>query len=217
MVKNGYGSLPLHVILQRNTKMDSTTKEHLAYALVEANAEALVVEGGVGKRTPLHIAFTDYISPALACYMIQVGRRATTMKDKKGWLPIHVACSRHCSPEKLQMLLDASPSSLHELTKDGQSLLSLAMSTATKSHPNFALIRKLKEELHKAGVSTAGITTCSMVVTTPRVKTKKVAKQPTRSKKRRQIQPNDDAAADLLIHFHNANVSHQSPSCIEEV
>ena len=64
-IKNGYGSLALHVLCQRNTKMDSKTKERLMRALVEAYKPALVLEGGVGKRTPLHIIFTDYVSPGI--------------------------------------------------------------------------------------------------------------------------------------------------------
>jgi hypothetical protein len=57
-IKNGYGSLPLHVIAQRNTKMDAQTKEKLIFELVKAHKNALMEQGGVGKRTPLHIIFT---------------------------------------------------------------------------------------------------------------------------------------------------------------
>lgn len=57
-IKNGYGSLPLHVISQRNTKMDAPTKELLIGELVRAHQGALLQPGGVGKRTPLHIIFT---------------------------------------------------------------------------------------------------------------------------------------------------------------
>jgi hypothetical protein len=56
--KNGYGSLPLHVIAQRNTKIDASTKEKLIIALIQAYKGALKEEGGLGKRTPLHIIFT---------------------------------------------------------------------------------------------------------------------------------------------------------------
>lgn len=57
-IKNGYGSLPLHVIAQRNTKMDAQAKEKLIFDLVTAYKGALFEEGGVGKRCPLHIIFT---------------------------------------------------------------------------------------------------------------------------------------------------------------
>jgi hypothetical protein len=57
-IKNGYGSLPLHVIAQRNTKMIAETKGKLIFAFVKAYKGALMEEGGVGKRTPLHIIFT---------------------------------------------------------------------------------------------------------------------------------------------------------------
>jgi len=50
--------LPLHVIAQRNTKMDSATKETLIRDLMHAYPAALTQQGGVGMRTPLHIIFT---------------------------------------------------------------------------------------------------------------------------------------------------------------
>jgi hypothetical protein len=84
--------------------------------------------------------YQDYISPRLTKMMIEHGQQACFKRDKKGYLPAHVACSRHCSPEKLLMLLAANPDSLTSRTNDGHSLLSLAMSTATKSHPNYALV-----------------------------------------------------------------------------
>jgi hypothetical protein len=149
-IRNGYGSLPLHVISQRNTKMDSETKERLIHELVRVYPQALNQEGGVGKRTPLHIAFTDYISPELARLMIDAGKEAAFKQDRKGWLPIHVAVSRHCSPEKLSMLLEVNPKSLYAKTFKGESLLTLAKKCATKSHPNFRLISELEDRLSNA-------------------------------------------------------------------
>lgn len=57
-IKNGYGSLPLHVIAQRNTHITSSVKEKLIVKMIEAYDQALVEEGGTGRRTPLHIIFT---------------------------------------------------------------------------------------------------------------------------------------------------------------
>jgi hypothetical protein len=72
-IKNGYGSLPLHVISQRNTKIDSNTKEILISALIKAFPGALAEEGGVGKRTPLHIIFTGiYFDPNVSWLAIMV-------------------------------------------------------------------------------------------------------------------------------------------------
>lgn len=147
-IRNGYGSLPLHVITQRNTKMDAKTKEGLILLLIEAYPAAIVQPGGVGKRTPLHIAFTDYISPNLARAMIQSGLEAAKMRDRKGWLPVHVACSRHCSPEKLRLLLSANPTALTAKTDEGETLMDLARRTATRTHPNFALMTELAKQMH---------------------------------------------------------------------
>ena len=57
-VKNGYGSYPLHVINQRNTKMDSTTKQRIIRELIHAYPAALTEKCGKSRRTPLHIVFT---------------------------------------------------------------------------------------------------------------------------------------------------------------
>jgi hypothetical protein len=78
------------VICQRNTKIDSKTKETLIFALINAYPQALAMEGGVGRRTPLHIIFTDYVSPRLTSAMIQKGNRAMFMRDKNGVRSISV-------------------------------------------------------------------------------------------------------------------------------
>ena len=91
--------------------------------------------------------FQDYISPNLTRILIENGKEACFMTDKKGYLPAHVACMRHCSPEKLRMLLAVHPGSLYEKTDEGETLLSLATSTATKSHPNYALIDELNRQM----------------------------------------------------------------------
>lgn len=95
---------------------------------------------------------SDYISPRVTELMIQYGPQACFMRDKKGYLAAHVACSRHCSPEKLRMLLAVNPESLVTRTNDGQTLLSLAIGTATKSHPNYALIDAIRTKLDGIGV-----------------------------------------------------------------
>jgi hypothetical protein len=216
-IKNGYGSLPLHVIAQRNTKMDAPTKELLIRKLVLAHKEALTEPGGVGKRTPLHIIFTDYISPSLTKMMIDHGANACFMRDKKGFLPAHVACSRHCSPEKLRMLLDVNPTALRDETGDGHTLLSLATSTATKSHPNYALIDELNRQLAVASgqvpaedynLTTSPLCTDKLsVYHTPQTSDASISMDSFESpltsrriRKRKLVVP-EDAAVNLLLHF----------------
>jgi len=146
-IANGQGSLPIHAILQRNIKMDSRTRETLATALIKAYPESLLKASSPGGRTALHVAFTDFVSPQLIRMMIAMGPAACFLRDGNGHLPVHIAVSRHCSKEKLDILLEVSPSSLFATTREGESLLDLAKSKATKSHPNKNLIRELKERL----------------------------------------------------------------------
>lgn len=92
------------------------------------------------------------------------------MPDKHGFLPIHIACSRHCSPDKLELLLDVNPASLYAVTHDGSTPLSLAESTATKSHPNYTLIVHLKKELARAKRSQSFIRSGFPVPVSPEIK-----------------------------------------------
>ena len=125
--------------------------------------------------------------------MIENGPKACFMKDKKGYLPAHVASSRHCSPEKLQMLLDVNPNALEELSNDGHTLLSLAIDTATRSHPNYALIDLLRQKLDEKCMRHHVTDETIEVV----------------SRKRKVS--DDESAAGLLMHFakqRNATVGH---------
>ena len=66
-----------------------------------------------------------------------------------------IQVSRHVSPDKLRMLLDANPASIHEVTNDRKTALQLAKDTATRSHPNFALIEAIEAALGKGKRSAA--------------------------------------------------------------
>jgi hypothetical protein len=147
---------------------------------------------------------TDYISPRLTEMMIQYGQKACFMKDRKEFLPAHVACSRHCSPEKLQMLLRVNPEALRCTTYDGSTLLSLATTTATKSHPNYALIDELRRQLEEAGLNNEFPVRVSSDDTNED-DDKKVATTTTttkrRSRKRKVTADDGDDPANLLLHF----------------
>ena len=89
----------------------------------------------------------DYVSPKLTKFIIENGPEACFMKDNKSCLPAHIACMRHCSPEKLRMLLAVNPAALHAKNDENKTLLDLAKSKATPAHPNYALIDELQKQL----------------------------------------------------------------------
>ena len=153
--------------------------------------------------------------------MIRLGKQACFLKDKKGYLPAHVACSRHCSPEKLAMLLEANPGAIYEKNNKGETLLSLARSTATRSHPNFALIADLERRYKEAGISfeerivtpispdRPGSGTSSAGIGRGR---KRKARSNTRTRKvtmdsitEEQVREDMGDPAALLLHFSQAN------------
>lgn len=68
--------------------MDKMMQEDVILALIDAYPHALLLPSGVIKRTPLHIAFTDYKFYGLIQPMIQRGKEATAMRDTNGSLPI---------------------------------------------------------------------------------------------------------------------------------
>lgn len=196
-LSNGYGSLPLHVVTQRNTKLKSTLKEDIIRRLIKAYPEALLVPGGVGKRTPVHVVFTDYIAPDIVQDMVTLAPKACFMTDKKGYLAAHVACSRHCSPAKLQMLLAVNPDALYATTNAGDTLLSLAKSTATKTHPNHLLIRAIQNHLRAAnGKEPVRI----MSHTLPLKKRKPAVVVSAAAPPSKRVKLVDDSAS-LLLHF----------------
>ena len=79
--------------------------------------------------------------------MIENGPSACKLKDSKGYLPAHVACSYRCSLEKLRMLLKAHPEFLIERTDEGDTLLSLAKAFKYCARP---LIRELERMVEMA-------------------------------------------------------------------
>jgi hypothetical protein len=54
------------------------------------------------------------------------------MKDKKGYMPAHVAVPTvgNWSPKELQMRLSVNPSAVYEQTNENETLLELATNTA---------------------------------------------------------------------------------------
>jgi hypothetical protein len=120
--------------------------------------------------------------------MIQHGRHACYKRDRKGYLPAHVACSRHCSPEKLRLLLAVYQGALYETTNDGATLLSLATKTATRSHPNYALLNELRVQLDAAARSSMA-TSYGLA---PAVSTSSETSSPLRSR----LDSNDSARSD---------------------
>jgi hypothetical protein len=150
--------------------------------------------------------------------MIQNGKQACYMRDKNGYLPVHVACSRHCSPQKLRMLLKVYPDSLYARTQKGEMPLDLALKKATKNHPNIALIDDLQKRMdasHYAvgaiaddaagaayshgsqGHSTTTVTSTTMVGTSD-------GQQRHPHRKRKTEDP-----ASLLLHFSRASTESQ--------
>jgi len=132
--RNSFGITCLHLITQGSVNFDSETKETLIFALIHAYPDALIVAGGIGKRTPLHNIFTGGCSCTykLTSFLIRKRKQATFKEDDNKWLPIHVACSYHVCPNVLKLLIVANPDSIHVTTSSGDTALSLAVSTATR-------------------------------------------------------------------------------------
>jgi hypothetical protein len=71
-MRNGNGSLPLHCIAQRSVKFDYRTKEMLIRKIMNAYSKAVNQQGGIGKRTPLHVIFTgSYLLLLYVCVYIE--------------------------------------------------------------------------------------------------------------------------------------------------
>jgi len=148
------GSLPLHVALYRDNKLDSLTRERVVEALVKIYPHAVSIQEysnvrKTGGKTPLHIMGRQYSSTGIARKLIQASLAAVKIRDDKGWLPIHHACRWRSSPEKLKLLIDAYPKSVFQTTHDSlkKTPLDLVRDDATKDRPHLALIAILKDSM----------------------------------------------------------------------
>lgn len=204
---NGLGSLPIHTLLQRNVQMDAESREALALALIDAYPESLLIPGGVGGRLPLHIAFTDYLPTSVISKILEIAPSSCFVRDRKGWLPIHIACSRNTSQEKLRMLFDVNPSLLYAHTTQGETLLQLATSAATDSHPNKSAITAIKARLQtwkgeKVYVALEGAAvdnkTNPLFLLARQVSTPLPPPPPSR-RSRRQIKPTAKVRMDMVV------------------
>ena len=151
----------------------------------------------------------DYVSLELVKTMIEHGKQSCFMVDKHGFLPVHVACSRHCSPQKLEMLLKTNPASLFAKTYNGDTLLSLAMNTATKSHPNNALIYEIRKRMDlalPAATSTAATATANAV---PTVVTSECHEDPLHSPDQSKLKQLPSSANALPLAWNCDNVDIQ--------
>ena len=74
------------------------------------------------------------------------------------------------SPGKLEKLLEVNPGALTEKNNQKATLLRLATSTATKSHPNNALIKYLEERMKEAGYEPQSRRLCNHAYPAPGIK-----------------------------------------------
>mmetsp|Transcript_7095 Transcript_7095/g.13045 ORF Transcript_7095/g.13045 Transcript_7095/m.13045 type:complete len:304 (-) Transcript_7095:251-1162(-) len=204
---NGLGSLPIHTLLQRNVQMDAQSREALALALIDAYPESLLIPGGLGGRLPLHIAFTDYLPTSVISKILEIAPSSCFVRDRKGWLPIHIACSRNTSQEKLRMLFDVNPSLLYAHTTQGETVLQLATSAATDSHPNKSAITAIKARLQtwkgeKVYVALEGEAVDNkknpLFVLASQVSTRLPPPPPLSRRSRRQIKPTAKVRMDMV-------------------
>ncbi|KAL3939218.1 MAG: hypothetical protein SGARI_001450, partial [Bacillariaceae sp.] len=140
-IKNAFGSLPLHAICGRQCKLQFALRTQLISQMIHAHPEGLTTTTPNSGKIPLHMGLAEKVIAT----MLQVAPGSAAVKDKKGYLPLHIACSTKCSLRKVEMLLQAYPESISETTNDGDTPLALAIGTATDCHPNEALIALLSK------------------------------------------------------------------------
>jgi len=147
-VKNAHGNLPIHSLASSSRNMNVKTKEELFRGLIHAYPASLTIASGTNERTPLHIFVHDFISPALCHTLLTIRPEAAKIRDKEGWLPIHLACSSsNCRLEIVRMLLNAYPQSIGETTNDGKTPLMIVNGVATKKRPMKGVIEELTKRL----------------------------------------------------------------------
>lgn len=99
-------------------------------------------------RNPLHTNCTQHCNyePILTLLNSEQGKQAACTQDKKGNLPLHLACMSHKPPNKsIQALFDAYPEGICVKNKDGLTPLEVAKACPIKEQRKTARIKLLQQ------------------------------------------------------------------------
>jgi len=137
---NYFGCLPLHLVAQHGTRWDIQVQ-----TLYDANTAAVRARTGVKllNRLPIHLATANVNSDvSLISKLVEHNPRGTSQADRKGSLPLHLACESGLSWKSVQVIHEAFPEAIRQAEQNRRGWNALHMA-ASSDHSDDELISNL--------------------------------------------------------------------------
>jgi len=137
-----FGCLPLHLVAHHGKRWDVQVQ-----ALYDANTGAIRVRTGVkfGNRLPIHLATANANSDfSLISKLVEYNPQGTSQADRKGLLPLHLACESGLSWNSVRLIHEAFPEAVQQVEQNNRSWNALHMA-ASSEYSDKELISELLE------------------------------------------------------------------------
>lgn len=136
-----FGCLPLHLIAQHGRSWDVQVQ-----ALYDANTAAVRVRTGVkfGNRLPIHIASANADSDfSMISKLVEYNPRGASQADRKGFLPLHLACESGHSWDSVQVIHEAFPLAVEQAEQNSRGWNALHIAASSEYSDNELISRLL--------------------------------------------------------------------------
>ncbi|OEU18540.1 ankyrin [Fragilariopsis cylindrus CCMP1102] len=124
------GCHPLHLVAQHGKRWDVQVQ-----ALYDANTAVVRVRTGVKllNRLPIHLATANVNSDfSLISKLVEYNPRGTSQADRKGFLPLHLACVSGLSWKSVQLIHEAFPGAVRQAEQNRRGWNALHMAASSK-------------------------------------------------------------------------------------
>jgi hypothetical protein len=125
-----FGCLPLHLVAQHGKRWDVQVQ-----ALYDANTAAVRARTGVKlfNRLPIHLATANINSDfSLISKLVEYNPRGTSQADRKGFLPLHLACVSGLSWKSIQSIHEAFPEAVRQAEQNRRGWNALHMAASSE-------------------------------------------------------------------------------------
>ena len=145
---DNFGCLPLHLVAQNGKAWDAQVQ-----SLYDANPAAVRVRTGVmmKNRMPLHFAAANVDADiSMISKLIEYNPLVASQADRRGMLPLHLACEAGHSWEVVSLIHNAYPAAVEQAEQNNRGWHALHMAASSKDSHGKLLSELLKLYPHAA-------------------------------------------------------------------
>jgi ankyrin repeat protein len=154
--QDDFGCLPLHLVAKYGRSWDVQVQ-----ALYDSNTAAVRARTGVkySNRLPLHLVAANPDSDfSLVSKLVELNPRGASQADRKGMLPLHLACESGKSWQVVQSIYEASPEAVEQPEDGRRGWMALHMAASAENADN-ELIANVAQ-LHPIAATLADASGC---------------------------------------------------------